>query len=121
MADLSEHSLQLAVTQMLAVILPPSLPWTAVDHAAKLSARQAGDRKRRGVRRGQADYRFVLAGGRSGEIELKTKGTYQTPDQRAWQASVEAAGGYYAVCRSCEEVLTTLQGWGIECRARIAA
>lgn len=111
----SEHALQLDVTRFLERALPADVPWTAVDHAAKLSQRQAGERKRRGVRRGQADYRGLLPpSGRSWEIELKrAKGAYQSPEQKAWEAGVTAAGGLYAVCRSIPEVAGTLTGWGV--------
>ena len=118
---ISEHALQLAVTEELAWRMPPDVPWTSVDHAAKLSPRQAGERKRRGVKRGQADYRFILPpNGRSSEIELKVRGSYQTPDQKAWEASVLAAGGLYMVCRSMAEVEGALAGWGVKLRGEAA-
>lgn len=119
---MSEHALQLDVTKFLHLAMPSSVPWSAVDHAAKLSARQAGDRKRRGVRRGMADYRFVLPPhGQTAEIELKIKGTYQSPDQKAWQSAVVAAGGLYLVCRSIAEVEGALAAWGVPLRVRVAA
>lgn len=121
---MTEHQLQLIVTQYLNLAMPPMIPWSACDHAAKLSARQGKARKDRGVKRGLADYRLVIPKGRSAEIELKVKGTYQSPDQKAWQKSVEAIGGLYAVCRSVEEVETVLAGWltpwGHHLRARVA-
>ena len=118
---MSEHQLQLAVTAYLAVAVPPGVAWSAVDHAAKLSPRQAGQRKARGVKRGQADYRFVLPPhGRSAEIELKIPGGYQSPEQRAWEAAVRDAGGLYMVCRSIPEVEGALRGWGVAVRARAA-
>lgn len=117
---MSEHALQLQVTSFLTYAMPAEVPWTAVDHAAKLSPRQAGDRKRRGVKRGQADYRFVLPPhGRSAEIELKIKGSYQEPEQKAWEATTTGAGGLYAVCRSLAEVVDQLTAWGVQLRARL--
>jgi hypothetical protein len=109
------------VTNWLRLAVPPSIPWTAVDHAAKLSARQAGDRKRRGVKRGQPDYRFVLPpNGRNAEIELKLPGTYQTPEQKAWERATIEAGGLYLVCRSLAEVEGALTAWGVPLKARAA-
>lgn len=117
----SEHDLQLAVTRELAIRMPPGVPWSAVDHAAKLSPRQAGQRKLRGVKKGQADYRFVLPPqGRCAELELKLPGTYQSQEQKAWECGVVKAGGLYAVCRSMAEVEGTLKAWGVELRGEAA-
>lgn len=116
---MTEHDLQVQITRELLLRLPHDVVFTAIDHAAKLSLRQAAMRKARGVKRGLADYRFVLPPhGRTGEIELKLPGTYQSPEQKAWQASVTGAGGLYAVCRSMAEVEGTLAGWGVELRGR---
>lgn len=115
----SEHELQLAVTEELELRLPKDIPYTAVDHAAKLSQRQGGDRKRRGVKKGQPDYRFILPPhGRTAEIELKIKGTYQSVEQKAWERASLAAGGLYAVCRSMPEVEGTLAGWGVKLKGK---
>lgn len=109
----SEHALQLSVTQYLRLALPADVVWTAVDHAARISPRQGRARKDRGVKKGQPDYRFILPPhGRSAEIELKREGAYQEPEQKAWQAATEAAGGLYAVCRSVDDVTQTLAEWG---------
>ena len=118
---ISEHDLQLAVVKELAVRMPKDIPWTSVDHAAKLSLRQAAQRKARGVKKGQPDLRFVIPPhGQSAEIELKIPGTYQTPEQKAWQCAAVKAGGLYAVCRSMAEVEGTLKGWGVELIGRAA-
>ena len=114
--DQDEHALQLDVTRFLERVMPDEVVWTAVDHAAKLSARQAGDRKRRGVKKGQADYRFVLPPhGRSAEIELKRlKGGSQSKEQKAWESAVISAGGLYFICKSIAEVEGTLRGLGVK-------
>jgi hypothetical protein len=118
-SETGEHELQLEVTAWLEWAIGDSIPWTAVDHAAKLSPRQAAARKRRGVLKGQADYRFVLDGGRSAEIELKRPvGGRQSKEQRAWEARVVAAGGLYLVCRSVAEVKGALDAWGVKYRGK---
>ena len=117
---MSEHTLQLHATAFLEASMPAEIPWTAVDHAAKLSPRQAGERKRRGVKRGQADYRFVLPPlGLSAEIELKLEGSYQSPEQKAWEAKIKSAGGRYQVCRSLKDIQETLEQWGVRLRAKL--
>ena len=114
--------MQLAVTGFLTVALPRDVAWSAVDHAAKLGARQGAMRKARGVKRGQADYRFVLPPeGRSAEVELKIPGSYQSPEQKTWEAAVTDAGGLYMVCRSVAEVEGALRGWGVKLRATACA
>ena len=117
----TEHDLQLQVTAFLERALPADVPWSAVDHAAKMSARQGGQRKARGVKKGQPDYRFILPpNGRSAELELKIKGTYQSPEQKAWEAATLAAGGLYLVVRSLPEVQGALAAWGVPLKARAA-
>ena len=112
----------MAVTGFLTVALPRDVAWSAVDHAAKLGVRQGAMRKARGVKRGQADYRFVLPpGGRSAEVELKIPGSYQSPEQKTWEAAVTDAGGLYMVCRSVAEVEGALRGWGVKLRATACA
>ena len=119
----NEHGLQLAVTAFLKAALPPEVVWTAVDHGAgRMSKAAAGQRKARGVKRGQADYRFILPPhGLSCEIELKVEGTYQRPEQKDWARAVNAAGGRYAVCRSVQQVADILTDWGFPLRGRVAA
>lgn len=119
---MNEHQLQLAVAAFLKVAMPAGWPWTAVDHAAVLTPRQGAQRKARGVKRGQADFRFVLRpDGRSAEIELKVKGGYQSPEQREWDGAITEAGGLYLLCRSVAEVEGALRGWGVPLRASCEA
>ncbi len=46
--------------------------------------------------------------GRFMGLEVKRKGTYQNPDQKAFQARIEAVGGMYHVVRSKEEAWKVL-------------
>jgi len=67
-------------------------------------------RKAMGMRAGFPDFIFLhpnkfypyLA------IELKTKGNYQTPHQKEYQAAVEREGARYVVVRSLEEFMTVI-------------
>jgi hypothetical protein len=116
----SEEALQFCVHQFLKVSLPDDVTYTAVDHAAKLSRRQGGTRKARGVKRGQADIRLILPPyGQSAEIELKSSDGRQSPEQKDWQKQVHRSGGLYAVCKSLDEVVATLTGWGVKLRSRL--
>jgi hypothetical protein len=42
-------------------------------------------------------------------LEVKRQGRYQNPDQRTFQANLEAAGGIYKVVRSLKEAKECLQ------------
>lgn len=61
--------------------------------------------KREGVVRGVADLclSVPMRGYGALYVEMKRKGTYQRPEQKAWQEAVERHGSKYAVCRSREE------------------
>lgn len=61
--------------------------------------------KREGVVKGVADLCLAIPKHGYGAlyIEMKRKGTYQRPEQRAWQQAVERYGSKYVVCRSREE------------------
>lgn len=61
--------------------------------------------KREGVVKGVADLCLCIPRHGYGAlyIEMKRKGTYQRPEQKAWQAAVEKYGNKYVVCRSREE------------------
>lgn len=44
-------------------------------------------------------------------IEMKKKGGYQSPEQKAWQAKVEKFGYKYVVCRSLDEFIATIENY----------
>src|SRR5258708_7847327 len=47
---------------------------------------------------------IVVHVGRPYFLEVKREGTYQSPDQKVFQAAAEKAGALYAVVRSIEDV-----------------
>ena len=74
-----------------------------------------------GMLAGVPDLAFILPGGRTAFIELKTahnkvtgvQKQYLRPEQKAFRARATELGALYAVCRSLEEVQGTLKAWGI--------
>jgi hypothetical protein len=44
-------------------------------------------------------------------IEMKKKGGYQSPEQKEWQKKVEGHGYKYAVCRSLDEFIDTVEAY----------
>lgn len=61
--------------------------------------------KREGVVKGVADLclSVPMHGYGALYIEMKRPHCYQTPEQKAWQASVEKYGNKYVVCKSVDE------------------
>jgi hypothetical protein len=44
-------------------------------------------------------------------IEMKKNGGYQSPEQKEWQKKVEGHGYKYAVCRSLDEFIDTIEAY----------
>ena len=44
-------------------------------------------------------------------IEMKKNGGYQSPEQKIWQRLVEEHGYKYAVCRSLDEFIDTVEAY----------
>jgi hypothetical protein len=110
--DSPEFRLSLAVADFLRLTVPAEIPWTHIGHGEIRDKRTAAKLKAMGLKPGWADYVFILPGGRAAFVELKAPGNYQTPDQRAFEQSVVAAGALYLVCRSVPEVEGALRAWG---------
>lgn len=81
------------------VWLAPGCLWWRANSAVLPTP--SGGMLRAGVR-GMADIGGIVDG-RSVWLEVKREGESQRPDQREWQAWVEACGGIYAVVRSPSE------------------
>jgi hypothetical protein len=105
----SEHALQKQVVGLLSRVLKPPVYWTAIDHAGKLSPRQAAARKARGVKRGIADilimWRDAYTRPHSIWIELKRPGGGSlSKEQKDFDFDMIRCGSHVFVCRSIEEV-----------------
>lgn len=113
-----EHALQKQVADHLASVLRPPVWWSAIDHAAKLNPRQGAERKRRGVKRGIADFLIMWPGAEFHTnvlwIELKrAKGGSLTPEQRAFADDMLPCNTLVSVCRSIESVDKALEAIGV--------
>ena len=73
--------------------------------------------KRMGMRRGVEDLQFIWDGIHYA-IEIKIPGAYQSPYQKEREAAVVAAGGFYAVSRSTQDIDDLLAHWNIPTRAK---
>ena len=120
-----EADLQILVCQFLDVALPTCATYWASLNERNVSAATGRYLNTMGRKAGVADLLIVHAG-RLIAIELKTeaskiyrtKRTNQTSNQKAWQGVIEAAGGFYAVCRSIDDVRGSLASFGVPMKAR---
>lgn len=112
-----EDLLQFATARFLGVACPDLL-WSHFPAGEKRAIKTARKLKDMGLKRGWPDIILCLPDGRMAGIELKAPGAYQKPEQKQFQAALAARGAPYAVCRSLDEVETTLRGWGVSLRAR---
>ena len=67
--------------------------------------------KQLGVATGCPDLVFVLPGGRTGFVELKSPGSYPSDAQLAFGSAARGSGARWACCRSLEAVQVLMHLW----------
>ena len=88
-------------------------PWWHVPNQGKRSIQWVMKLKKMGMRAGVPDFCFILPPvGRSAFLELKYGKRGQRIGQEAFQADAEAAGAFYEIARTSDEVIGILRGWG---------
>lgn len=117
MAASGEDILQMQVARFLQ-IAAPALCWFHPANGGYRNPREAKKLKDMGVKPGVADLALILPDARAAFIELKVGKNRQTDTQKDFQAECERIGAPYAVCRSLDEVETTLRAWNVPLRAR---
>ena len=113
-----EHNLQCACVKWFAYQHPELQGLLfAVPNGSYRNKATAGKLKAEGVVPGVADlillvpkpmplpYHHALC------IEMKTKTGRQSPEQKAWQSKMERFGYDYAVCRSLDEFINTIENY----------
>lgn len=112
-----EHKLQVSVREYLMIALPPSVEWTANAAGVHVTMQTANKMKAAGVRRGWPDLQFLFPDGVTRYIELKVNASL-SPEQRAFRdRCAKLRPDMWALCRSVDDVCTTLKGWGAPLRA----
>ena len=119
-----EHNLQCACVKWFAYQHPELQGLLfAVPNGGARSKATAGKLKAEGVVAGVADLLLLVPNAKvnwyyedvSGYvglcIEMKTKTGRQSSEQKAWQEKVEAKGYKYAVCRSLEDFINTIENY----------
>ena len=115
----SEHDLQAAVAEFLALSLPPhEAVFCSIPNGGKRDKATAGKLKAEGLKPGAPDL-LILWRGRAIGLELKTGKGRLSPQQMAFSMRWTTAGGVYAVARSIEEVAALLDAAGVPLMARI--
>lgn len=111
-----EHKIQCACVKWFRYRYPQySGLFFAVPNGGARNAVTAGKLKAEGVLSGVADLLCLVPFGGYNylAIEMKTmrKGSRRQPSQKAFQEAVERFGGKYAVCRSFDEFVETVDGY----------
>ncbi len=109
-----ESDIQIACVRWFRYRHPSVAPLLfAVPNGGARNAVTASILKAEGVVAGVADLLLLVpSGGWHGlAIEMKTPTGRQSESQRAWQRAVEGQGYRYAVCRSVEGFITTVEGY----------
>lgn len=113
-----EDILQMQVARFLN-LAAPDLLWFHPANGGYRNPREARKLKDMGVLPGVPDLAFILPGGLSGFIELKAGKNTLQPSQKNFMVRAIAAGSAWQLCRSIEEVETTLRTWGVPLKASV--
>ena len=118
-----EKRLQFVVVKYLRLVLPRDAVLFHVPNGGDMTETARKTAAGLGEFPGASDL-MICWQGRLYCIELKTEAddllgipkTYQKPSQKAFEAQIVRAGGFYAVCRSTMDVRDVLSHWGIPTR-----
>ena len=110
MPELRERQIQNEVLRAFGT-LPMVRLWRANVGAARI-----GNRLIRFGIPGQADLTGILSDGRRLEIEVKSAGGRQTPEQAAFGRTIERFNGIYVLARCPDDVRKRLEAIGIKLR-----
>lgn len=109
----SEHKIQVALMDYLAIAAKPSIVYGAIPNGEKRHISVASRLKAEGVRRGTPDIFFCLPEGRVAWLEMKNLKGRLSPEQKLFRDRVQALGHLWAMARSVDEALPFLTEWGV--------
>ncbi len=111
---MTEHALHKTVAEYLDLVLPHDAVWTTIGHGGfKLPIQVARAMKARGVKAGWPDIQILWRHAYYG-IELKTRKGVLSKAQKELHPRLRATGAQVAICRSIEDVTSTLKDWGMK-------
>lgn len=118
-----EQALHFSVAAYLRHALPPDVVAWHTPNGEQRDKRTAAKLKGMLVLAGVPDFTILLPNGQASFIELKAGANGLSPAQQDFRERVLALRCGYAVCRSVDEVETTITRWlgafGLSPRARI--
>lgn len=107
-----EDDLQRAIVDLLFKAKPRAL-WFHVPNGGHRDKRTGAKLAGLGVRKGVPDLVFIGFDGLIRFMELKAEKGRMTPEQKAWREAATAIGIPFAVVRSLDEAVATLNAWGL--------
>lgn len=107
----SEHKIQVALFDYLALAARPELEIRAIPNGEKRHIAVASRLKAEGVRRGSPDIFVCLPEGKIGWLEMKAAKGALSKEQREFRDKVQALGHLWALARSVDEALEILTRW----------
>lgn len=107
-----EDGLQRYTIQLLRLSRHPKATYFAIPNGEARSHLTGAILNGLGVRGGAPDIAVVLPDGVTGYLELKSSKGRQSPNQKQIEKELTTAGAPYAICRTPEEVFSTLGAWG---------
>lgn len=112
--DNPEERLQRSVARFFDEHLPGDILWTATALSGWLPPQTRVRLREAGLRPGFPDLAFAIPhlGLRVIELKIDDAPSSLSPDQKRWRDVLQPLG-YWARCKSVEEVVGTLQGWGV--------
>lgn len=109
----SEHKIQVALMDYLAIAGRRDLHWFAIPNGGHRHIRQASKLKAEGVRRGTPDLCFMLPEGRVGWLEMKTTKGRLSSEQKSFCAIAQQLGHLWAMATSVDDAIRVLTEWQV--------
>jgi len=121
----TETALHMSVAAFMRASLPADVLFFHCPNGELRDPRTAGKLRAMGVQPGVPDFGVLLPKGQMGWIELKVGAGQLSPEQITFRQRAIALGHGHSVCRSLDDVETTLARWlskfGLTLKGRIAA
>jgi len=112
-----EQKLHIAVARYLTVALPKDAWFTTIP-AGGGGARRGAYLKAMGYKAGTPDLQIIYQG-RVLFVELKASNGRVTDAQWKTKDHLLAAGAYWCVCKTLDELASALTGWNVPLRAKL--
>lgn len=108
-----ERRLTILIADYLRALAKPGVWWSHWPNGEKRSPQTAGLLKRMGVNPGASDFIILSPTGGMLAMEVKREGTYQSPEQKAFQKAWQGAGGVYSIVRCLDDAVADFKAWGV--------